>query len=613
MKHIFKANIGKWKLSFYLLALLLFLSAFAQAVPLANTAKLVPAETTLLINVENFSQLKAQFEKTNLYKLYKDPAMAAFFADAREKWRQKIQKLDGNNMLRTLYDSDILPQGRVAMAVVLNQETKDSNQAPVIFITQWGQNIDKIKETVNKMVQKNTEFGGHQKSSEDYRGVSIETLVDESSSAFNYCFIDDCLIGAMNLELLKFTIAHIKGATSPSLADDTDYTSATGIVGPFRDITWYVNIKQLLKMTSAEDTTGQAQTTIANLGFDNVVSFAGAIGLARTPESSWSGKAVLKINGAKKGVCKMFEFESDAVKALRFVPASAYSMMYFNLDLKKVYTELYNIFYAFSPAYAAMFNAMDLPDSPDGQPGVKFKSGVIDNLGSQIIIAQGLNKPFSTTSVPTESLVALAVNNRGALEKSVSTIHSKMIAPDKPDAKRELLGYTIYLIKSPGFPFMRQGMAPMGAAPQGPTAAPQMPTLAFTITNTHMIFGTESAVEKAIRTMSSTSETPLASAKWFNAAKTVIPSSVGLAGMEDSAASSELFWWMAKQTGKVPSSMPMQFGPQGLTDLINPALLPDFDVVRKYFGFSALYGVSKPDGFFFEFRDIVTPVAENKN
>jgi hypothetical protein len=240
---------------------------------------------------------------------------------------------------------------------------------------------------------------------------------------------------------------------------------------------------------------------------------------------------------------------------------------------------------------------MDLPDGLDGQPGVKLKSGVIDNLGSQIIVAQSINKPFSATSAPTESLVALTVNNRIALEKSISLIHSKMIAPNNPDAKRELLGHTIYLVKTQGLPFASPGKTPMDATPQGPIAATAMPTLAFTITDTHIIFGTEAAIEKMIRTMSSGSETGLSSAKWFSAARTVIPSSVGMAGLEDNSASSELFWWMAKQAGKAPSMMPMQFGPQGLSDLINPSLLPEFDAVRKYFGFSAFYGVSKPDGF----------------
>jgi hypothetical protein len=37
-------------------------------------------------------------------------------------------------------------------------------------------------------------------------------------------------------------------------------------------------------------------------------------------------------------------------------------------------------------------------------------------------------------------------------------------------------------------------------------------------------------------------------------------------------------------------------------DLFDFGLLPDFDAVRKYFGLSAGYGISRADGFFFEFK-----------
>jgi len=59
--------------------------AKAAAAVLPETAKLVPPETVLLVNINDFGQLKQQFEKTNLYNLYKDPAMAAFVDDAKAK------------------------------------------------------------------------------------------------------------------------------------------------------------------------------------------------------------------------------------------------------------------------------------------------------------------------------------------------------------------------------------------------------------------------------------------------------------------------------------------------------------------------------------------------
>jgi hypothetical protein len=581
----------------------------AQAGTLPKTAKLVPPETVLLLDVDDFSQLKTQFEKTSPYKLYKDPAMAAFVEAAETKLREKVKELDENHIFRTFFDAGVLPQGKVAVALVLNEQTKEVKEPPFVIITQWGEKIDKIKEAVKTMLKKNVELGGHQKKSEDYRGVTIGIAVDEHSTPFNHCFIEDCFIASTNIDLLKFIIAHIKGAGSPTLADDSSYTATTKAVGPYHDIDFYVNIKQIVKIVLSEDTTGKAKTTMANLGLDNVTSLGCSIGLARSPGSSCSGKALLKIEGTKKGICKMLEVESSAVRPPRFVPASACSAMFFNLNIKKAYNELANILNSFNPMYTAwMYTPLPTSSSPD-EPGLQIKGDIIDHLGAQIVIAQSINKPFSAHSPPSETFVALAVNNAKALEKSLSLFHSKLIAPNNPDARRELLGHTIYVISLPALPFFPGERTPM-QTPAVPTA-PQRPTFAFTITDTHLIFGVESTVERAIRALSSTGDVSMGSAKWFTTAKSAIPSVVGLASLEDSAASSELLWWLMKQgkkalwgpniqpTGDSPS---IKFGPMEAGELFNFSLLPEFDTVRKYFGLGASYGISSPDGFFFEFK-----------
>jgi hypothetical protein len=584
---------------------LLSLSASARAKALPRTAKLLPPETILLMNIDDFQQLKTQFEKTSLYRFYKDPAMAAFVDNTKTKWREKIQKLDDNDIFKAIFSTDVLPQGRVAAALVLNEQSKDFNEPPLVIITQWGEGIDKIKEAIDKMLKKNIEVGGHQKRSEDYRGVSIEISIDEASSQLNHCFINDCFIASTNLDLLKFVIAHIKGAASPALADDTDYNAAMKSVGPHHDIDFYINIKQIIKTILAEDSAGEAHKWTANLGIDNIAALGCSVAVGRSQGNSASAKAFLKINGAKKGICKMLDMESAVFKVPPFVPASTYSVTFFNLNIKKAYDELYSILYSFNPQYAAMMQAMDLPDSPDGEPGLKLKTDVISHLGSQIVFSQSVNKPFSNTSTPAESLIALAVNDRSALEKSLSLLHSKMIAPNNPDAKRELLGHTIYLLNPSALPFLTPGMTPMQLPPEA--NAPQMPTLAFTVTDTHLIFASEPAVERAIRALSSTDASSLASAKWFTYAKSAIPSVVGMAALEDNAASSEIFWWMAKQSGKAAVSAgpaAIKFAPAGISELVNFDLLPPFDAVRKYFGLAAFYGISTPEGFFFEFKDI---------
>jgi len=604
----------------------------ARAKVLPETASLIPPETVLLVDIGNFSQLRTQFEKTNYYKLYKDPAMTAFVEDFKTRFREKVKQMD-NEFVRTIVDTKIWPQGRVAVALVLNEQTKDANEPPVLFITQWGQSIDKIKEAVDKMVQKAIENGARRKN-EDYRGVSVTTIIQNSSSAISYCFMDDCLAGAMNLDILKFVIAHIKGAGSPALAGDADYAATMKVTGPYHDIDFYVNVKHIIQTIIAEnttDTTGKTKTTIASLGLDNVTSMGLSVGLGRETNSSVCGKAFLKIDGAKRGICRMLDAESAAIGAPQFIPASAYSVAFLNLNIKKTYDELYNILYTFSPPFAVLMQTPLVPPSPQGEPGVQLKGDVIDHLGSQIIIAQSAGKQPSDvgTQSPAETLVAVAVTNRSALEKSLSLLHSKVIAPDKPDAKCELLGHTIYLVDLPALlpAFVPSEKRPM-QAPDEPIseAAPSVPKTAFTVTDTYLVVGSESAVERAIRTLSSPQPGSLSSATWFGKAKSAIPSAVGLAALQDDVASTEILWKMLKEIGKnedksssatigatvgSTSLFPqMMFSGPGF-DLFNFGLLPQFDTVRKYFGLSVSYGISRQDGFFFEFKDINTGGSSN--
>ncbi len=614
-----------------------------QALVLPKTAKLVPPETILLADTDNFSQLKLQFEKTNLYKLYKDPAMAAVVEDFKTKRREKIRNIE-NDLIRTIVDTDLLPQGRVAVALVRNlpaAETEDANQISLLFISQWGENTKKIKEAVDKMVEKVIEDGAHRKT-EDFRGVNITTIIPKSSNTLHYCFIDDRLIGSTNQDVLKFVIAHIQGAASPALSDDADYTATMKSIGPYHDIDFYVNIKQIVKIFLSKDASGNTKTMMTNLGLDNVTSFGTAIGFARGSGGSSISKILLKINGPKKGIFKLLDIESTAFKTPQFIPASAYSVTLINLNIKKAYDELYNILLSFSPQYAAITQIPLLPASPQGEPGLKLKSDIIAYLGSQIVIVRSIDKQTSNPLPSVETLVAAAIDNRGALEKTLSLLYDKLVIPGNPEARRELLGHTIYLadlsvlvpayrpdkkipLQTPSETGSEEQLSlrgrglPMGQASDISTA--QKPSmLAFTFTDTHLIFGSESDVEHIIRTISSTGTMSAVSAKWFTAAKSNVPSVVGLAGFQDNTTLSEVFWQILKERPKSTNKgqdedpnieLSFSIGSKSLftyllfssvDDLFDVSLLPEFNAVRKYFGLSAYYGVSSPEGFSFQFK-----------
>ncbi len=73
--------------------------------------------------------------------------MSAFVEDFKTKWRQKTQEMD-NELFRTIVGADVFPQGRAAFALVFDEQSKEANEPPALFITQWGENTSKIKEAV---------------------------------------------------------------------------------------------------------------------------------------------------------------------------------------------------------------------------------------------------------------------------------------------------------------------------------------------------------------------------------------------------------------------------------------------------------------------------------
>ncbi len=602
----------------------------ARAAILPKTAELVPTETIVLVDISDVNHLRAKFEKSPIYKLYKDPEMSAFVEKFTGQWREKMRK-EKDLVIKTILDANGLPEGRVAIAWVLTANTGQMQEPALLVISQWGSNDGGIKAAIDKTTAEAVERGAH-RAIEDYRDVNIVTLTTEAApqrvpdweghrpedgnityktvqpppERTVYCFIDDCLIAGTDVGAVKFTVARIRGAGGSSLAADTEYVATMGAVGPYHDVDFYVNLKQMISRIVAGDTSGRARMTISNLGFDNVTGLGCSLGVGATEGSSLSGKAFLRTAGTRKGVLKMLESPMAAVRPPRFIPASAYSVSFLNVDIRRAYDELVSIIYGFNPAAAtALQGPLVMPDA-EGGSAIALRADIIEYLGSEIVIAQSVNKPFSTGVMPTETLIAVSVSNRAALEKSISLVHKRLIVPNNPEPTRELLGHTIYMLGPVGMPVFG-GAVPMAEVPS-PREVPPAAKMAFTITDTHLILGSESAVERAIRTLSGAESKPIASAEWFTAAKSAVPSVVGLAAFEDNLASGEILWWMLKESAKnqradlgMGPAAAVLAGPD-LWRLADFSLLPEFDTVRKYFGYSAFYSITRADGFLFEFK-----------
>jgi len=587
----------------------------ARGAELPAPAQLLPPETLLFAEIPNFTQFAEQFKKTSYYKLYKDPAMAPFIDDLKSKLLEEVKKSE-DELFSIIFNTDALPVGKVAIGLLAGPDG-GFDEPQILIIAEWGEGKGKVQDAIDKILARAADEGLRKKT-EDYRGVNIISAVDESDPEFvpSYCFIDDCLFGSTHPDLLKSVIARIKGAGGASLADEADYNSAIKAVGPYHDFDFYMNLRQLKNLITAGDKSGQSKALSGSLGFDNVISFSFAAGIARDSGKDSIVKGLLRVDGEKKGICKMLELDSTSLRVPKFAPADFYSAMYFNFNFKKAFDALGRIATAISPQMAAIRYMPLIHANPDGQPGLTVRADVIDHLGAQLVSFSSLDKSASASEGPkVETIVALATSNRAGLEGSLSRLHARF-SQGKPDASRQLLGHTIYTIDLTIFlPFL-PGFGPsvrnMGQA--SPMGMPAIPKFAFTVSDTHLILGFESRVEKAIRTLSAASgsaEPP----KWFRKAKAAIPDVVGFAGLQNDASSARVVWKDLKTTpeasdGDSEREIKLGVGTGGLTfsqmglDFLDATLLPDFDAVEKYFGIQAGYGIAREDGFFFETKYI---------
>lgn len=606
------------------LAVLLFACIFSvcNASDLPPIEKMLPQDTLLLVKVDNFTTLLEQFKKTDLYGLYNDPSMQPFIANAKKTIIEKINEASESEILKSITDANLLPTGKTAFALMLNPEDIDKEPS-IVFIGEWGEKIDKIKELTQKAAKEAVEEGATKKT-EDYRGIDIIEIIKQHPpqeipdwSKFDpnnpdktptktfqpepvktyHCFIDGSMIGSNNQLLIKFVVAHIKGAASETLADNSEFLSAVNSVGPHHDLDIFFNIKQLTNTIANNDQSGAAKTIIANLGLDNVQSLTAACGVGREKQAASKSKMLLKINSPKKGIFKILDLKSDSIKIPGFADSKAYAVSSLNLDIPTAYEEVVKMVTAISPQAAAFFYMPITPPSQDGKPGISLKDGIIDHFGSGLMMIQNMNKPFEAKKSPTETLVAIGIKNRNQLEKNLGQMHSQFVAQGNSEMTREFLSHTIYLLDVAGFPYM-PGLGPMALPQEG--GQNQMPKLAFTITDTHLILGLEKAVEKSLRTLAGGQDESIESQTWYQNAKTKMPAMVAMANLQNDAASGELLWWMLKQNTQPDNPMAMGFPAAVFGEMFDAKLLPEYDAVKKYFGITTNYGISTPEGIYFE-------------
>jgi len=571
----------------------------AGAAKLPETSALIPAETILVVNADNFAELHSRFEKTDTYRLYTDPSMARFVEDLKSKLEKSVSEDD---TLRRFVAGDYpLPQGRTALAVVMRPAPADGKRGePVtVVICQWGKELSKAKELIEKEVKDLEAKGGRCRKTE-YRGIELvsvfgapETSEKEAEQRpepdYIYCFIDDCFIAADRLEDLQFVVAHATGGTGGTLGENADYQAALKRVGG-GDIAFYLNVRLLVEAEMVEG--ADAERVIKALGIDKLAGVAVGVKIAPETGSSFVIKGYARTTGAKQGIFRILDMSAVPILVPGFAAGDACSFAMINLDPAAAYDEVFRMANAIDVRAAAAMNSPIVPPGADGRPGVELKKDVFaylrPGLWSVDVLRKGTGEQPEIVSV-----VGLAISDKAKLEQSLSRIHEQILGKDEK-LRREFLGYTIYSIGLPG----QQG--PESNGDDGVTASASAPAPpVFTVVDNYLLFGDVRVVEDAIHATKDKTASKLTSAKWYRKAASFLWPAAGSESMMDLSVYGQYLWKLYKGPG---GAAPAAIAMQELKEYTSPALLPEFSEVKKYFGIVVSQFASVPEGFTFEYR-----------
>lgn len=611
---------------------------------LPNSALLLPDEVMVFVNVNEYSALEKNFQTTSLYKLWNDASMKAFKKSLEDNLLEKIKQED-DELVDLITDVNAMPQGRISFAVMIGDNVLENEQAGFVIIAEFGENLDKAKKNIQKAFDKTIEQGATKKTA-NMRGVEVVTLlqkreplkqpdmeklyemknapdydpetfqmpmkeIQRSPFTLRYCFMKDVFVatGDVKEPVMDFVISHIKGDRGRSLADLPNYSAIKQATASANGIDIFVNFKPIFDMVKKEDPSGAQFAQMQMMGITNISAFGLGMDVGKKPGESIAAKALLKIDGEKKGIIKMLDMETASVKVPTFIDADCGSLAAFNWDIKKAYAELVKMVTAIQPQAAAMLNVPIM--TPDGSKMLTINDDILAHFGSQIIVSEGFDEENADKPTNT-SLVCAAVNDGKSLDESLGVVHGMYLAMGKKDLVREFLGHKIYLIDVAGFaPFMTGGMpTPSNDQMVGPQM--QTPKIGLTVTDTHLIVGLEKDIERSLRLLKNRQAQGLETKKWFRAARRLCPPTVGMAGFKNDRIVFKKFWKMLKEKEKTGNENEMTIGlstagPEIFSEFIDFKKLPDFEAVKKYFGISGGYLISRPDGFYYEARSVDLP------
>lgn len=612
----------KLKISVTCAAILLLAASFVSAaIPPAEA--LLPSDTLLVLSVPDCSALRATMQQSPQWLLWNDPAMTPFRNDFTAKWRQKfIAPFEQSLGIRI---ADYLPllQGQLTFAMTQNGWGEGSRTAApaAVLLLDAGDKGNLLATNLAALRQKWIESGKPLKTA-TLEDVKFSVLLLSSNSPMPFTSVlpkagagaqggsapaiyigqyKSLLIVGTSEDAVGGVAAHLHGGANPSLSQNAQF-SADKLSQFYKTPLYYgwFNANAFLE--------GLARVRFSNSGslpvsWDDIMAASGLGGLKSlsfTYRESRDGAQVEFFVDApestRQGLLKMVTAAPKDANPPPFVPAAATKFWRWRVDGQKSWSELQRTLEAISPSAMDKLNTFVAFANANGQqqnPDFDIKKDLLSNLGDDWIcysMAPGGKTMADLNAAPW--LFLFSANNADRAALAIKTV-AGMTSSSSPPGAQEYLGRKIYTIPLPGA---------AGADSSGASRS-----FYCTASGGYVAVTTDlSMIQNYLRSNDGKTKPLSGRPGLVEAAQEVGGMGNGLFGYQDQRESARALFSALKNDPALGAAlnplagMPFSSAGQGIRDLMDFSLLPDYGAVSKYFNFTVYAGDATADGLDFK-------------